>query len=60
MYQVKQTPKKKKSNQQKLANLVNIIDDEPETYDEAINIQFNSKWKEAIKSEVDVLIENKT
>jgi hypothetical protein len=37
--------KKKKSNQQKLANLVNIIDDEPETYEEAINSQFNSKWK---------------
>ena len=52
--------KKKKSNQQKLANLVNIIDNEPETYEEAINSQFNSKWKEAIKSEVDALIENKT
>jgi hypothetical protein len=52
--------KKKKSNQQKLANLVNIIDDEPETYEEAINSQFNSKWKDAIKSEVDALIENKT
>ena len=52
--------KKKKSNQQKLANSVNIIDDEPETYEEAINSQFNSKWKEAIKSEVDALIENKT
>ena len=33
--------KKKKSNQQKLANLVNIIDNEPETYEEAINSQFN-------------------
>jgi hypothetical protein len=52
--------KKNKSNQQKLANLVNIIDDEPETYEEAINSQFNLKWKEAIKSEVDALIENKT
>ena len=52
--------KKKKSNQQKLVILVNIIDDEHETYEEAINSQFNSKWKEAIKSEVDALIENKT
>jgi hypothetical protein len=49
-----------KSNQQKLANLVNIIDDEPETYEEPINCQFNSKWKDAIKSEVDALKENKT
>jgi hypothetical protein len=52
--------KKKKSNQQKLANLVNIIDDEPETYEEAINSRLNSKWKDAIKSEVDALIEIKT
>jgi len=49
--------KKNKSNNQRLANLVNIIDDEPETYEEAINSQLNLKWKEAIKSEVDALIE---
>jgi hypothetical protein len=49
--------KKKKSNQQKLANLVNIIDDEPETYEEAINSRFNSKWKDAIKSEVNFQIQ---
>jgi hypothetical protein len=49
--------KKNKSNQQMLANLVNIKDDEPE---EAINSQFNLKWKEALRSEVDPLIENKT
>jgi hypothetical protein len=51
---------KKRTIKQNFANLVNIIDNEPETFQEAINSQFSSKWKEAIKSEVDALIENKT
>ena len=33
--------KKNKSNIQRWANLVNIIDDEPETYEEAIKSQLN-------------------
>jgi hypothetical protein len=57
---VESMTQKKRTIKQSFVNLVNIIDNEPETFQEAINSQFGSKWKEAIKSEVDALIENKT
>ena len=53
------TQSNKKSNT-KQVNLLEILNDEPQTYEEAIHSQLSSKWKNAIQSEVDSLNENKT
>ena len=44
----------------KQVNLQEILNDEPYTYEEAINSQFSSKWKKAFQSEIDSQNENKT
>ena len=62
---IKYTDGENDTNKEENNAYVNIIDadeinEEPSTYEEAINSPFKEKWIDAIKSEVDSLKENKT
>ena len=49
-----------KTNLMILATELQVIDDEPLTFFEAINSPMKEQWKEAINSELNSLEENKT
>jgi hypothetical protein len=49
-----------KINLMVFSTVLDTIDDEPMTFEEAVNSKSKEKWKEAIKSELDSLHENNT